>query len=200
LTVALECTKPIYIELEYIGVWLLNVRDLCLGYLSLREATGYEIKKDFEEGLFCHFMEASYGSIYPALGQLASEGLLTVREEEQSGKPDKKVYAITETGALTLKKALSVLPARDKYKSEFLFMMLLQNHIAVEHRINAIEKQLADLKGDLSSISECKQQAGCNAASDFVMGYGEAVLTAGVAYLEDELAKVNQQTARKAAE
>ena len=178
----------------------MNVRDLCLGYLSLREATGYEIKKDFEEGMFCHFMEASYGSIYPALNQLAIEGQVTVREEEQSGKPDKKVYAITPTGLAALTKALGVLPAQDKYKSEFLFIMLLQNHISVEHRIAAIEKQLSDLKSDLRNIDECKAECQTDPAGNFVMGYGEAVLTAGVTYLEDKLAQLLDETGRKAAE
>ena len=68
----------------------MNVRTLCLGVLSAGEASGYQIKKEIEEGLFSHFIDASYGSIYPALTQLAGEGLVTVRAEEQSGKPDKK--------------------------------------------------------------------------------------------------------------
>jgi PadR family transcriptional regulator, regulatory protein AphA len=178
----------------------LNVRTLCLGYLSLREATGYEIKKDFEDGLFCHFMEASYGSIYPALNQLAVEGLVTVREEEQSGKPDKKVYAITASGIAALKKALAVVPAQDKYKSEFLFIMLLQHHITPEHRIAAMEKQLQDLRSDLGSIDECRSQHQDNPASELVMGYGEAVLTAGVKYLEQKLAIMLAAHAKQAAE
>ena len=77
----------------------MNVRTLCLGILSLQEASGYEIKKDVEDGLFSHFIDASFGSIYPALTQLAAEGYVTVREEEQTGKPDKKVYAITDVRA-----------------------------------------------------------------------------------------------------
>ncbi len=178
----------------------MNVRTLCLGYLSLREATGYEIKKDFEDGLFCHFMEASYGSIYPALNQLAVEGLVTVREEEQSGKPDKKVYAIAPSGLNALTKALAVLPAQDKYKSEFLFIMLLQHHISPEHRIAAIDKQLSDLRADLGSIEQCRHQYQDNSASDLVMGYGEAVLTAGVTYLEQKRAEMLATNARQAAE
>jgi PadR family transcriptional regulator, regulatory protein AphA len=178
----------------------LNVRTLCLGYLSLREATGYEIKKDFGEGLFCHFMEASYGSIYPALNQLAAEGHVTVREEEQSGKPDKKVYSITPSGVAALAKALAVVPAQDKYKSEFLFVMLLQNHIGPDQRIIAIEKQLADLKTDLGNISECRIQSGGDPAHAFVLGYGEAVLTAGVTYLEDKLAGMLSTHSKVAAE
>ena len=57
----------------------MNVKTLCLGYLSLHEATGYEIKKDVEDGLFSHFIEASYGSIYPALNQLANEGATAIK-------------------------------------------------------------------------------------------------------------------------
>jgi PadR family transcriptional regulator, regulatory protein AphA len=178
----------------------LNVRTVCLGYLSLREATGYEMKKDFEEGMFCHFMEASYGSIYPALNQLAADGLVTVREEEQSGKPDKKVYAITPNGTQALRKALNVLPAADKFKSEFLFMMLLQQHITPEHRITAIEKQIKDMRIDLANLGECRAQRPGDHDGEFVAGYGEAVLTAGVTYLEQKLAELVEQNKRTAAE
>ena len=69
-----------------------------MAFLSTGEASGYEIKKEIEDGLFSHFIDASFGSIYPALTQLTAEGLLTVRAEEQTGKPDKKVYAITTKG------------------------------------------------------------------------------------------------------
>jgi PadR family transcriptional regulator AphA len=44
----------------------MNVRTLCLGILAQHDASGYEIKKAVEEGLFAHFIDASYGSIYPA--------------------------------------------------------------------------------------------------------------------------------------
>lgn len=165
----------------------MNVKTLCLGYLSLRDATGYEIKKDVEEGLFGHFIDASYGSIYPALTHLAAEGLVTFREEEQTGKPDKKVYAITESGRKALRQSLSVVPSRDKYKSEFLFVMLLQDHLTQAQRIAAMEKQLADLKQDLEGIAQCRASPDSTHASDFVMGYGEAVLRAGVNYLEEKL-------------
>jgi DNA-binding PadR family transcriptional regulator len=172
----------------------MNVKTLCLGYLSLQEATGYEIKKDMEEGLFSHFIEASYGSIYPALSQLAHEGLVTFREEEQAGKPDKKVYAITDAGRAALRRALSVLPARDKYKSEFLFVMLLQDHLPFPQRIAAIEKQLSDLREDLASITECRASKEGKPACEFIMGYGEAVLSAGATYLEEKLVEHAAQT------
>jgi PadR family transcriptional regulator, regulatory protein AphA len=168
----------------------MNIRTLCLGVISIEEASGYEIKKEIEDGLFSHFIDASFGSIYPALTMLNAEGLVTLRAEEQTGRPDKKVYAITEAGRAALAKSLAVVPARDKYKSEFLFEMLFQQMLPVEHHHLAITKQLVDLKEDLARIAECRSTEPGNVGVEFVAGYGEAVLTASVTYLESKLAEI----------
>jgi DNA-binding PadR family transcriptional regulator len=178
----------------------MNVKTLCLGILSVEEASGYEIKKGIEEGMFSHFIDASFGSIYPALTQLAGEGLLTVRAEEQTGKPDKKVYAITEKGHAALARSIAVLPARDKYKSEFLFQMLLQQYISLGTMLAAVDKQLADLKHDLQRIAECRLSEQPHAGARFVADYGEAVLTAAVSVLNQKKAELLQQANAQAAE
>ena len=178
----------------------MNVRPLCQGVLSAGEASGYEIKKEIEEGLFSHFIEASFGSIYPALTQLAGEGLVTVRAEEQSGKPDKKVYAITPGGRDALARAISVVPARDKYKSEFLFQMLLQEFISRDVMLVAIDKQLAELQGELARIAECRTASSGHAGAEFVSDYGEAVLSAGVRVLTEKKIQLLRAMAPQAAE
>jgi len=178
----------------------MNIRTLCLGILSFQEASGYELKKEVEDGMYSHFIDASYGSIYPALTQMNAEGLLTVRSEEQSGKPDKKVYAITEEGRAALAKSLAVIPAKDKFKSEFLFEMLLQQFISKDHMSRAIDKQHADLLEDLGRIEQMKKQE-CNcedAGSKFVLGYGESVLRAAVNYLEAQYPRLQQQKMKAA--
>jgi PadR family transcriptional regulator, regulatory protein AphA len=178
----------------------MNVRTLCLGILSAGEASGYEIKKDVEEGLFSHFIDASYGSIYPALTQMTAEGMLTVRSEEQTGRPDKKVYAITPQGRVALAKALVVTPRKDKYKSEFLFQMLLQDFIPRSVILSAIDKQLNDLKEDLERIQECRSRPDNDEGTRFVSGYGQAVLGASLAYLEAEKAEILTEKPAAAAE
>jgi PadR family transcriptional regulator, regulatory protein AphA len=177
----------------------MNIRTLCLGILSFKEASGYEIKKEIEEGMFSHFIDASFGSIYPALSQLNSEGLVTVRAEEQTGRPDKKVYSVTDAGRQALAKGLLVVPARDKYKSEFLFEMLFKTMLPEAHIRLAIEKQLHDLEEELARMAECRALGQSNAGSEFIMGYGEAVLTAGSRYLEAKLAEM-QPNVKLAAE
>jgi PadR family transcriptional regulator, regulatory protein AphA len=177
----------------------MNIKTLCLGILSFKEASGYEIKKEIEEGLFSHFIEASFGSIYPALSQLNTEGMVTLRAEEQTSRPDKKVYAITDAGRAFLAKSITVIPSRDKYKSEFLFEMLFQDLLPHDFLRIAIEKQLTDLNEDLKRIAECRvEEPQQSTGSDFVMGYGEAVLSAGVKYLEGKLAKLSGQALKAA--
>lgn len=178
----------------------MNVRTLCLGILSVGEASGYEIKKDIEEGMFSHFIEASFGSIYPALTQLAGEEQVTVRAEEQTGKPDKKVYAITAKGRAALARSIAVLPARDKYKSEFLFQMLLQQYISPGTMLAAIGKQLDDLNHDLARIASCRCSEQPHAGAQFVADYGAAVLTAAVNVLNDKKAELLRQANAQAAE
>ncbi len=178
----------------------MNVRTLCLGMISRFECSGYEIKKAIEEGMFSHFIDASFGSIYPALTQMTAEGLLTVRAEEQTGRPDKKVYAITPEGRVALSRALLVKPSKDKFKSEFLFHMLLQEFVSKDVMLAAIDKQLADLNEDLDRIRECQSREDIDYGKRFVGGYGYAVLSASVAYLEQRKAELLREPAAQAAE
>jgi PadR family transcriptional regulator, regulatory protein AphA len=168
----------------------MNVKTLCLGILLKQEASGYEIKKEIEEGLFSHFIDASFGSIYPALTQLNADGLVTLRAEEQTSRPDKKVYAITDAGRESLAKSIAVVPARDKYKSEFLFEMLFQEFLPPDFKRLAIEKQLTDLREDMKRITECREQGCMTEGSTFVTDYGEAVLGAAIKFLEVKLAQM----------
>ena len=157
----------------------MNIRTLCLGILSRGDATGYEIKKMAEEGLFSHFIEASFGSIYPALNKMTDEGLLTFRSEAQDGKPDKKVYSITAAGEVALKSALTVFPKKDKFKSEFLFIMLLSEHVDPAHVSAVLKRRAEELREELEMIQACAETV-TNEGTRFVNGYGQAVL--GAAY------------------
>ncbi|WP_205470727.1 PadR family transcriptional regulator [Breoghania sp. L-A4] len=100
----------------------MNVRSLCLAILYLGEATGYEIKKQSTEGSFSHFVDASFGSIYPALARLEADGMVTAREETKQGKPARKVYSITASGREEFMKALAEPQAPDLFRSQFLLI------------------------------------------------------------------------------
>lgn len=77
-----------------------------LGLLNYGEMTGYELAKAFNDSL-SFFWQAQTSQIYRELNQLEAEGLLHSRIEVQTGKPDKRVYAITAQGKAELDRWLA---------------------------------------------------------------------------------------------
>ena len=161
----------------------MDVRTICIGILDLGDATGYEIKKLVADGAFSFFSEASYGSIYPALSKLMEDGLVTCREEAQDGKPDKKIYSLTEQGRTELTGALQKDPGPDRQRSEFLASLLFAEAVSPE-RVN----QLIDdrIEHHLERIHALRNmsEAELTPASAFVLGYGLSVQQAALDYLK----------------
>jgi len=72
-----------------------------LGLLNYQEMTGYEIKRVFRDSLN-YFWDAKTSQIYRELQKLEQKDLVRKTVIPQSGKPDKNVYSITETGRTEL--------------------------------------------------------------------------------------------------
>ena len=162
----------------------MNIRTLCLGILQFEDATGYEINKLVADGRFSHFIEASYGSIYPALTKMMQEELVTCRTEDQEGKPSRKIYSITEQGRAELLTALMDTPKPNRFKSEFLFLGLfadlLPAHL-VEKAVQHHEQQLTSLVADMREhIEVCT-----NPGSRFAIGYGIAANQATLDFIRE---------------
>lgn len=68
-----------------------------LGLLNYGSMTGYEINKAFRDSLCC-FWNAKTSQIYRELQTLKKNGWATDEVVEQTGKPDKKIFTITESG------------------------------------------------------------------------------------------------------
>ncbi len=176
----------------------MNVRTLCLGILSLHEATGYEIRKMVEEGAFSHFIDASYGSIYPALAQLLKEGLVSVRTETaETGRPPRKVYTITEHGRAALEQALATDPARDKFKSEFLFQMLFMERIDAAQLTLSYDAYIAEQEAELERIRGAEGELPADhPGAEFVRAYGETVLSTIIGFLKSRREEMMEAFAR----
>lgn len=167
----------------------MDVRTLCLAVLTKGEATGYEIKKMFEEGPFAHFQSASFGSIYPALSRLLSEGLVQARAQEQDGRPDKKVYSITPAGDAVVQAALTVTPEDDIYRSDFLFLLFFATRLPEDRVIELIDQRVAMYRAKQTHIAEqvaSRVDSDCcgDPGRETVAGFGIALYRAAADYLE----------------
>ncbi|MEJ8476051.1 PadR family transcriptional regulator [Roseibium algae] len=161
----------------------MSVRSLCLAILSFGEATGYEIRKESTTGRFSYFEDASFGSIYPALARLETDGLVTVREEHKDGKPTRKVYAITDAGREKFLEDLIEPQAPDSFKSPFLLVALYAEQVGPEAISKAIENRRIQIQNSLDSLTIHNTQSS-HAGSNWTREYGIACMTFNLNYLE----------------
>ena len=88
----------IHLNLEISGMALTHA---ILTALLEEDLTGYELAKQFDVSLG-FFWTASHQQIYQTLKRLYAEELVTAREVSQTGKPDKRVYSLTDSGRRSL--------------------------------------------------------------------------------------------------
>lgn len=127
----------------------MDVRTLCLGVLSERPMTGYEIKKLCEVA-FSHFFLAGFGSIYPALAELAGAGLVTVESVSQAKRPDKKVYCITPAGRAALVAELGAAAPHHKIRSEFLVLLYFAHLLPPERLAEVMDGMVREWRRGLA--------------------------------------------------
>lgn len=161
----------------------MNVRTICLAILYDSEATGYEIRKLSVEGEYSYFIDASYGSIYPALARLETEGLVTSRVEHQDGKPAKKIYSITGAGRTVFINSLFDDLGEDEFRSEFLLFVRFASELPaslVETRLNERIEQITTLLADFDKLSEDHTHPG----DEWVIDYGRTCMVAARDYIQ----------------
>ncbi|NQV79315.1 MAG: PadR family transcriptional regulator [Alphaproteobacteria bacterium] len=162
----------------------MDSKTLCLGALILGDASGYEIKKLFEEGPFNYFHQTSFGSIYPALGKLTQEGLVTCDEHQQDGRPDKKVYSLTDAGRVAFKAALGQTPAPDQIRSESLYMLFFADLLKADHLRGVYDGYLEEYRQNIDRLDSLSPD-GISSSRLFVRGFGRVFYEAAAQYMED---------------
>lgn len=165
----------------------MNVRTLCLSVLYQGEATGYDIRRQCSEGKFSYFVEASYGSIYPALAKLEDDGLVTSRLEQQDGKPSRKIYAITDAGRQAFADELSEPLGEDVFRSPFLlfarFVHILPRDL-VEARCHEF---LGRMEARREQLGEAETDHQCGPADQWIIAYGRAIHELADKYMRDHM-------------
>jgi PadR family transcriptional regulator AphA len=162
----------------------MDVKTVCLGILSLGDATGYEIKKQFEDGPFSHFFQAGFGSIYPALNALLADGLVTRTEAVGDGRADRKVYAVTPAGAAALTRALADPATDDRIRSETLVMLSFAERMTAAHRAEVFDAYVREYQNRARRLDENapKDDASHRAV---IVGLGRTIYAAIADYMTE---------------
>jgi DNA-binding PadR family transcriptional regulator len=163
----------------------MDVKTVCLGFLSFGEASGYDIKKHFEAS-FDHFFSTGFGSIYPALAALADEGLASCTAVPQAGRPDRKVYRITPAGEAALRQTLATCEPAHKVRSELLAVLYFSDLMPPQRVTALLDAQLENMRQGLARMKRtgCPGEQEWPSSVRFVQGFGIALLEAAAAYTE----------------
>lgn len=166
-------------------------RDVVLGLLMEKELSGYDIKIVFEE-VFTHFFDGSFGMIYPTLRQLEKEGKIKKEVVMQEGKPNKKMYFITDEGREEFYQYMKTDVEKDVLRSDFLMRMYFGDYADIktmkrwiEEEIERKETYIADLR-----LKYEKWKEGITFAEEISLDLGIASYTAQVEILKNKLAQL----------
>lgn len=162
----------------------MDVKTVCLGMLTDGEASGYDLKKEFES-TFGHFFAAGYGSIYPALNSLARDGLVNCECIPQDGKPDRKVYRITEQGRHHLLRALENPSPSHKVRSEFLATLCFAHLMSPDQVEAVLDHRLSEAEDCLTVFDEFESSGAQEwpQGARFVLGFGRTMMQATKDYI-----------------
>ena len=175
----------------------MNVRTLCLAILYFQNATGYEIRKLSTEGKYSHFVDASFGSIYPALNKLEADGLVTFVHESLPGKPSRKIYTITDQGRSAFLEALGEPPSKDVFRSEFMLIAMCAEFLPPDVIKNAIEVRIKHLESELELIKGFAEDQNGTKGIRWAASYGMACKTFSLDYLKSERHRLEKMAQTK---
>lgn len=86
--------------------------------LAEKSASGYDLARRFDASIG-HFWKASHQQIYKVLGRMEGDGWVASELVAQGGRPDKKVYVITDAGRDELAVWTSKATPVEHLRSEF---------------------------------------------------------------------------------
>lgn len=136
----------------------MTLRHAILGLLSKWDATGYDIKKEFDDFMSI-FWHSHLSQIYPELNKLETEELVTSRLIQQEGKPHKKVYSITDGGIEEITNWVGSPPEIPKIKDPFLMQVFFMDNISVDEVIFQLKYYQGVRQKRLDEMKQTVQEA-----------------------------------------
>ena len=90
--------------------------------LSERPAAGLELARRFDRSIG-FFWSATHQQIYKVLRRMEGDGWVTARVVEQSGRPEKREYSVTDVGRAALADWIATTTPRPDFRSELAVKM-----------------------------------------------------------------------------
>jgi DNA-binding PadR family transcriptional regulator len=100
--------------------------------------SGYDMSKRIESSI-SQFWDVGFGQLYPTLKKLEAGGMIAGTEAHSPGRPDRRVYSITDLGRQLLRQWLEEPAAREYIRYEILLKLFFGCLVEPETNIATIE-------------------------------------------------------------
>jgi DNA-binding PadR family transcriptional regulator len=129
----------------------MSLKHAILVMLEQEPSSGYDLLRHFKQSLG-YFWNAKHQQIYQQLKALRGQGLINCATEKQSGKPDKKIYSITESGQQALIEWLKE-PATPNRINDSLLVKIYGGHLSTPDQLNEeLERHIEIHKQTLAAL------------------------------------------------
>jgi DNA-binding PadR family transcriptional regulator len=114
-----------------------------LALLASAPAHGYEIKRGLEERFGAVIAPLNAGQVYTTLQRLERDELVADDAVAQSGRPDKRVYRLTDAGRAALEDWLGTASAPTRLRDDFFMKLTFAAAIGIADPRELIARQRA---------------------------------------------------------
>jgi len=131
----------------------MSLRHAILGILEIRPMHGYQVKRVLDEGI-SGFWPVNLAAIYPSLRRLEEEGLVAHRlEATAEGRPDRKVYELTDAGREELARWRPLMPDGNVgWKNPLYLKLLFARSENYHDALGWVEKALEEHRAAVDQI------------------------------------------------
>lgn len=120
-----------------------------LGVLLRRPRSGYDIVKQLE-----NIRPVKTSQVYPTLARLEKIGLVESEEIKQTGRPNKRIYSVLETGEAALMGWIGTEPEPPVWRDDFLTMLYSAWTKEPQEVLDMFERRLTYLTGIMEMMRD----------------------------------------------
>jgi DNA-binding PadR family transcriptional regulator len=155
-----------------------------LALLADAPAHGYEIKRGLEERFGAVISPLNAGQVYTTLQRLQRDELVRAAAVEQTGRPDKRVYRLTDSGRQALLDWLGAPSAPTRLRDDFFMKLHFAHDLGLADPTALIEAQRVAYLGALGVLERVLETGGEDRVTALVVEGAALHLEADLRWLD----------------
>lgn len=152
-----------------------------LALLAKQPGSGYDISKRFDEELSCYW-KATQQQVYRELSKLEKQGQVIFETVPQAGKPDKKLYSITDSGWQALTQWYAEPTEPTPIREDLLVKVLIGYKMPQQLLTQELQHRRKIHSNQLASYREIEETYFYDIENDVEMQFMYLTLKRGIAY------------------